>query len=456
MNNMRILFALALPVIALALPASASNQMKSMLIHFDMDEDGVLSSSEMEEMVNSLRSILKLEDPVPEPKAESATESTPAKIAPDKEVMPEAPPEPETEREIYEKEVADARDQVVRWADEDGDGKISREEKQRVSEALRGEIEGKGFGETDDDMAKKILFAFNQDDSVVLSTVERGEAIRYIEKQYEITEAELKALQEKHIKLVDQDDDWSLSEKEKNRAYDLLRGTTRETDISVNLVSCFDVDGNGTLSTKERNKAMRLIAEYFKPVPLIAGEGDQGEGGGKASQGDTTAPLESELDMKYLASNFFDGHDGDLDKNLTYKELLAALEEAQQNGLFRTRKLSMQNIREERVAKIHHMRAEIMVYFDRDKDETISREEKNFAVEALRGRIKGEGVGEFDEEMVNRVVAAFDTDGSGTISLKEREAAIEALMRHYSPVPLNDSPVPLKGDEPIEDSREKE
>ena len=116
----------------------------------------------------------------------------------------------------------------------------------------------------------------------------------------------------------------------------------------------------------------------------------------------------------------------------------------------------MQNIRVDRVAKIRHMRAEIMVYFDRDKDETISREEKNFAMEALRGRIKGEGVGEFDEEMVIRVVAAFDTDGSGTISPKEREAAIKALMRHYSPVPLDDSPVPLKGDEPIGDSREKE
>ena len=74
MNNMRILFALALLVIALALPANASNQMKSMLIHFDMDEDGVLSSSEMEEMVNSLRSILKLEDLVPEPKAEPTPE----------------------------------------------------------------------------------------------------------------------------------------------------------------------------------------------------------------------------------------------------------------------------------------------------------------------------------------------------------------------------------------------
>ena len=464
MNNMRILFALALLVIALALPANASNQMKSMLIHFDMDEDGVLSSSEMEEMVNSLRSILKLEDLVPEPKAEPtpepapepALESATAKIAPDKEVMPEAPAETETEREIYEKEVADARDQVVRWADEDEDGRISREEKQRASDALRGEIDGKGFGENDDDMAKKVLFAFNQDGSVGLSTVERGEAIRYIEKQYEITEAELKALQEKYIKLVDQDDDWLFSTKEKNRVYDLLRGTTKETDISVDLVRCFDLDGNGSLSTKERNDAMRLIVEYFKPVPLIAGEGDQGEGGGKASQGDTTAPLESELDMKYLASKFFDGHDGDLDENLTYKELVAALEEAQQDGVFRTRKLSMQNIRVDRVAKIRHMRAEIMVYFDRDKDETISREEKNFAMEALRGRIKGEGVGEFDEEMVIRVVAAFDTDGSGTISPKEREAAIKALMRHYSPVPLDDSPVPLKGDEPIGDSREKE
>ena len=461
MNNMRILFALALLVIALALPANASNQMKSMLIHFDMDEDGVLSSSEMEEMVNSLRSILKLEDLVPEPKAEPtpepalepALEPATAKIAPDKEVMPEAPPEPETERQIYEKEVADARDQVVRWADEDEDGKISREEKQRASDALRGEIEGKGFGENDDDMAKNVLFAFNQDGSVGLSTVERGEAIRYIKKQYEITEAELKALQEKYIKLVDQDDDWFFSSKEKNRAYDLLRGTTQETDISVDLVSCFDLDGNGSLSTKERNKAMRLIEEYFKPVPLIAGEGDQGEGGGKASQGDTTAPLESELDMKYLASNFFDGHDGDLDENLTYKELVAALEEAQQDGVFRTRKLSMQNIRVDRVAKIRHMRAEIMVYFDRDKDETISREEKNFAVEALRGRIQGERIGEVDEKMVIRLVAAFDTDGSATISLKEREAAIKALMRHYSPVPLNDSPVPLQGDEPIEDSR---
>ena len=94
-----------------------------------------------------------------------------------------------------------------------------------------------------------------------------------------------------------------------------------------------------------------------------------------------------------------------------------------------------------------------MAYFDRDKDETISREEKNFAVEALRGRIQGERIGEVDEKMVIRLVAAFDTDGSATISLKEREAAIKALMRHYSPVPLNDSPVPLQGDEPIEDSR---
>jgi len=281
-------------------------------------------------------------------------------------------------------------------------------------------------------------------------------AIRYIEKQYEITDAELKALQDKYIKLVDQDDDWLFSTKEKNRVYDLLRGTTKETDISVNLVSCFDLDGNGSLTTKERNKAMLLIAEYFKPVPLFTGEGDQGEGGGKASQADTTAPLESELDMKYLASNFFDGHDGDRNDNLTYKELVAALEQAQQDGLFRTRKLSMQATREERVAKIRHMRAEIMAYFDRDKDETISREEKNFAVEALRGRTKGEGIGEFDEKMVNRLVVAFDTDGSGTISLREREAAIEALMLHFSPVPLNDSPVPLEGDEPIEDSRENE
>ena len=467
MNNMRILFALALLVIALALPANASNQMKSMLIHFDMDEDGVLSSSEMEEMVNSLRSILKLEDLVPEPKAEPTPDPVPDPVpesvtesvtesAPDKEVMPEAPPEPETERQIYEIKVADARDQVVRWADEDEDGKISREERQRASDALRGEIEGKGFGENDDDMVKKILFAFNQNGSVGLSTVERGEAIRYIEKQYEITDAELKALQDKYIKLVDQDDDWLFSTKEKNRVYDLLRGSTRETDISVNLVSCFDLDGNGSLSTKERNNAMLIIEEYFKPVPLIADEGDQGEGGGKASQGDTTAPLESELDIKYIASKFFDGHDGDLDENLTYKELVAALEQAQQDGLFRTRKLSMQATREDRVEKIRHMRAEIMVYFDRDKDETISREEKNFAMDALRGRIKGEGIGEFDEKMVNRIVVAFDTDGSGTISLKERETAIKALMRHYSPVPLKDSPVPLKGDEPIEDSRDKE
>ena len=49
-----------------------------------------------------------------------------------------------------------------------------------------------------------------------------------------------------------------------------------------------------------------------------------------------------------------------------YDELVAALNQAKLDGLFRTRSLTVQSLRAERVSKIRRFRAELMQYFDQD------------------------------------------------------------------------------------------
>ena len=402
------------------LTAQADPRMNAMVVHFDLDGNGSLSVSELRGLTRSLGEMFEPDSPQkialqpPSKKVETYAE-TKTKVLP-------------TERELYEERIAEARQIALDWCDTDDNRRISREEKLRVEEALRGDIKGTEVGSKDAVMIDAFLLAFNQDGSKVLSSQERLDAVKFIETYYTKTPEEFAELQDKCIKQVDQNDDWLLSPAEKKRASELLRGVTKDPSISNELIFAFDYNENTTLSTTERNRAMQLIEDYFRPIPLASLDESAGE--------PSDAPFEHNLDLEDIAASFLRYHDADLSQSLNYSELVAALKQAQLDGLFRTRSLTVQSLRAERVSKIRRFRAELMQYFDKDSNESLTREEIAQAREALRGRIPGERVGENDDAMVEKVITAFDTDGSGTISLGERDAAIKSIGRHFQPVPV--------------------
>ncbi|PQJ28968.1 hypothetical protein [Rubritalea profundi] len=403
-----------------ALTAQAAPRMNAMVVHFDLDSNGSLSASELKDLARSLGEIFEPDSPQKTP-SQPPSEKLETYVETETKALP-------TERELYEESIAEARQVALDWCDTDENRKISREEKQRIVEALRGDIKGTELGSKDTAMIETFLLAFNQDGSKVLSTQERLEAVRFIETYYTKTPEEFAELQDKCIKQVDQNDDWLLSPAEKKRASELLRAITKETDISDELIFAFDFDENETLSTAERNRAMQLIEDYFRPIPLTAVEKSTGES--------SDAPSEHSLDLEYIAASFLKDHDVDISQSLNYDELVAALNQAKLDGLFRTRSLTVQSLRAERVSKIRRIRAELMQYFDQDSNESLSKGEIVQARDALRGRIRGKRVGENDDAMVAKVITAFDTDGSGTVSVGERDAAIKSIGRHFQPVPL--------------------
>lgn len=407
-----------------SLAVQADPRMNAMVVHFDLDNNGSLSAYELKDLTRSLGKIFELDSPnktTAQPPAEEIDTYVSASVDNDTK-------DPKTQKELYAESIAEARQAALDWSDQDGNRKISREEKQRITDALRGDIKGTEVGSKDTEMIETFFMAFNQDDSKALSTKERNEAVSFIEAYYTKTPEEFAKLQERSIKQVDQNNDWRLSLAEKKRASELLRGIGKEPDISYELITSFDYDENETLSTDERNRAMQIIEDYFRPIPLTSV--------GKATGEPSDAPLEHNLDLEYIAANLLDDHDGDLNKALKYDELLAALQQAKEDGLFRTRSLTVESLREERVSKIRRLRAELMQYFDQDNTESVSKEEITQAREALRGRVPGKRVGENDDAMVAKIITAFDTDGSGTISVGERDAAIKSIHLHFKPVPL--------------------
>lgn len=399
--------------------------MDAMVVHFDLDSNGSLSVAELKDLTRSLGGIFEPDSPKTTP-SQPPSEMLETYVETETEALP-------SERELYEESVAEARQVALDWCDTDGNRKISREEKQRIVDALRGDIKGTELGSKDTVMIETFLLAFNQDGSKVLSTQERLEAVGFIETYYTKTPGEFAELQGKCIKQVDQNDDWLLSPAEKKRASELLRGITKEKDISDELIFAFDFDENETLSTAERNRAMELIEDYFRPIPLTSVEKPTGESSGAPSD----APSAHSLDPEYIATSFLKDHDVDISQSLNYDELVAALNQAKLDGLFRTRSLTVQSLRAERVSKIRRIRAELMLFFDQDSNESLSKGEIVQARDALRGRIRGKRVGENDDAMVAKVITAFDTDGSGTISVGERDAAIKSIGRHFQPVPLD-------------------
>ena len=172
----------------------------------------------------------------------------------------------------------------------------------------------------------------------------------------------------------------------------------------------------------------KQIPSIFRPFPLTPIDKSKAES--------SDAPFDYEINIEDIADGFLRYYDADESQSLNLSELVAALKQGQAKGLFRTSFLTVESLRARRISKIRTFRAELMLFFDKDSDGLLSKDEIDLARDALRGKIAGERVGENNDVMVGKIITAFDIDGSGTISVEERVNAMKSIVRHFRPVPL--------------------
>ena len=131
------------------LAVQADPRMNAMVVHFDLDGNGSLSASELKDLTRSLGKIFELDSP-----KETTSQPPSKKIETYVETETKEPP---TERELYAESIAEARQTALDWSDQDDNRKISREEKQRIMEALRGDIKGTELGSKDTEDRKSVV-----------------------------------------------------------------------------------------------------------------------------------------------------------------------------------------------------------------------------------------------------------------------------------------------------------